>query len=244
MDTLKFLALATALAACTQTPSSPTPSTAPQPASAPEVPATTATTPKPRMKASATTAAANLGTRPEGVGIAVGQPMPDAEVLDLKGAKVRLASFAKADTALLVVFYRGGWCPYCNFEIHDLTTAFPEFQKRHVLPVAISVDKPEKAAETRATYEIPFPVLSDSDLAAHEAFKVMHTASTAEVLAMRAFGIDVEAASGRDHHRFAVPALFLVDRTGVVRWSHADLDYKTRPTAAQLIEVINGFDPL
>lgn len=193
----------------------------------------------PRKKAFTPTAAESLGTRPEGIGVEVGAAMPDASLRDLKGKAVRLSSFSAPGQSLLVVFYRGGWCPYCNFEIHDLTATFPEFKKRHVLPVAISVDRPEKAAETRATYDIPFPVLSDSDLAAHDAFKVVHTATTAEVLALRAFDIDVEAASGKDHHRFAVPALFLIDATGVVRWSHADLDYKTRPTAAQLVAVID-----
>jgi peroxiredoxin len=196
----------------------------------------------PREKAFSPTSDEALGTLPEGIGLAVGASMPDAALHDIKGNPVSLSKLREGGKSLLIVFYRGGWCPYCNFEIHDLTTAFPELQKRGVVPVAISVDKPEKAAETQASYRIPFPVLSDPDLVAHTAFSVIHTADAAEVERLRGFNIDIEGASGRTHHRFAVPALFLIDATGTVRWSHADLDYKTRPTSAQLLEVIDELD--
>jgi peroxiredoxin len=51
-------------------------------------------------------------------------------------------------------------------------------------------------------------------------------------------GLDLEAASGRDHHMIAVPAVFIVDRAGIIRWAHADADYKTRPTPEQLLRAV------
>jgi peroxiredoxin len=142
--------------------------------------------------------------------------------------------------SVLLVFYRGGWCPYCNFQIHELTAAYPEYQKRGVTPVAISVDKQDEAAKAEATYTIPFPLLSDPDLAAHKAFRVIHQADEAEVAKLKGFGIDLEERSGKTHHAFAVPSLFLIDKGGVVRFAHADPEYKVRPRTKQILAAIDA----
>ena len=141
---------------------------------------------------------------------------------------------------IMLVFYRGGWCPYCNAQIHDLTKAFPEYQKRGVRPVVISVDRAEESAKTKATYTIPFPVLSDPDLVAHRAYRVLHKADQAEFERLKSFGIDLERSSGREHHVVAVPTIFVIDQKGVVRWAHADADYTTRPSTAQVLTAIDG----
>jgi peroxiredoxin len=235
------LALLTAVLAtsCTDpSPKKPTPTASAAPSAAPAA-STSATAMKPRMKEIAAPPEARVGTLPPDIGVAVGQPAPDASLHDSGGAGVRLADlFSKG--AVLLVFYRGGWCPFCNFQIHELTEAYPEYQKRGVTPVAISVDKQEEGAKTRATYTIPFPVLSDPDLVAHKAYRVLHHADDAEVQRLKGFGIDLEKSSGRDHHTFAVPALFLVDKTGKVRWAHADVDYKTRPRTKQILAAIDA----
>jgi hypothetical protein len=62
---------------------------------------------------------------------AVGQKVPDAHARDLDGKDVTLSSLYTKGPVLLA-FYRGGWCPYCNSEIHALTTAYPDYQKRGV----------------------------------------------------------------------------------------------------------------
>jgi|CXWL01.1.fsa_nt_gi peroxiredoxin len=181
---------------------------------------------------------ARTGVLPAGIGIAPGSPAPDATVRDAEGREVSLASLSK-DGPIMVVFYRGGWCPYCNAQIHDLTRAFPDYQKRGVRPVVISVDQAKESARTQATYSIPFPVLSDPDLAAHRAFRVLHQADTAEFARLKSYGIDLENASGRMHHVIAVPSIFIIDKAGVVRWAHAESDYTKRPSNAQLLAAID-----
>lgn len=191
-----------------------------------------------KEKEYAATAAERLGKLPEGFGVPVGQQAPDFTVESSDGQRVSLRELT-AKGPVLLAFYRGGWCPFCSFQIRELVKAFPEYRQRGVTPVAISVDRVEEAARTGATYEIPFPVLSDPDLAAHAAFRVLHTADDAEVERLRGFGMDIEKVSGRKHHQFAVPSLFLVDTTGRVRWAHADPDYKTRPRTPQILAAID-----
>lgn len=195
----------------------------------------------PRSRAHAFTPESGLGTLPPGTGVRAGEKAPDARLRSADGREVSLHDLTRGGAALLV-FYRGGWCPYCNFQIRQLTEAYPELRRRGVTPVAISVDRVQEAARTQATYEIPFPVLSDPDLAAHRAYRVLHQADAAEVARLGAAGIDLEKASGRAHHVIAVPAAFVIDRDGVVRWAHADPDYKVRPSPAQLLAAIDALE--
>ena len=178
-----------------------------------------------------------LGQRPDGVALAPGEEFEAVSVENAQGESVDLHELA-AEHPLLVFFYRGGWCPFCNTQIRDLTLANEGFSSHGVLPVAISVDQMGEAARTQEAYEIPFPVLADPDLKAHEAFQVIYEADDEEVERLASMGIDLEASSGREHNSFAVPAVFLVSQGGEILWSHADLDYRKRPTPQQLLTVI------
>lgn len=199
----------------------------------------------PRTKQHEATPRDRVGTLPEGVGVAVGEAAPDARLTGLDGATVHLAELYAAGPAL-VVFYRGGWCPYCNFQVRELVTRRADLAARGLTPVLISVDRVEEAARTGAAYEIPFPVLSDPDLVAHRAFRVTHEVDEETRARYRGFGIDLERASGRDHHTIAIPSVFAVDAEGHVRFAHADRDYRTRPTVDQLLVALDaaGFRPL
>ena len=180
-----------------------------------------------------------IGVLAPGTGIPIGQKVPDVHARDLDGKDVSLSSLYSKGPILLA-FYRGGWCPYCSSENHALATAFPEYQKRGVTPVTVSVDKPDAEAKTKATYAIPFPVLSDSDATMIEAFHVVNKVGDQTLAKMKGFGVDLESYSGKTHHEIAIPSLFLIDRTGVVRWAHSDPDIKVRPSTAQILAAIDA----
>lgn len=193
----------------------------------------------PTPKETTAPAADRVGTLAAGTGIPVGQKVPDGRVLGLDGKPVALSSlYAKGP--ILLVFYRGGWCPYCNFQIREMTTAFSEYHKRGVTPVAVSVERPEEGAATRATYAVPFPILSDADLALIEPFHVVNQVEGKQLEMLGKYGIDLEGASGRTHHVIAIPSLFLIDRGGVVRWAHSDPTYTVRPATAQILAAIDA----
>jgi len=222
---------APAAAAAPASSSGPTAAAAPAPAGSAE------TSPPPKPAPSlAETPADHLGTVPAGLGLKVGAKAPDATLPDITGKAVRLkALYAEGPT--FVVFYRGGWCPFCNLQLHELTTAKPEFDKRGIHLVAISVDKPDEEAKTQAKQGVAFPMLSDSSMTALKAYNVVHRPADAEAKTLAGYGIDLDQYSGQRHHSFAVPALFLVDKSGTIRWEHVDEEFKVRPSARQMLEV-------
>jgi peroxiredoxin len=233
------LLLLIAVAACKEKSDPPSGEMAPKvatPAAAPATPPAGTAADKPAGPTLGITPDEKLGTAPDGFGLEVGAKAPEGELPDVTGAAQKLADlYAQGPT--FIVFYRGGWCPFCNVQLHELTVAKPEFDKRGVKLVAISVDQPSEEAKTQAQHGVAFPMLSDSKLTIHRAFKVVHVPSSDEAKALAGYGIDLAKHAGESHGSFAVPAVFMVDRLGVVRFAHVDEDYKVRPSIQQLLAV-------
>ena len=104
--------------------------------------------------------------------------------------------------------------------------------------MGISVDAPENARVTKDALKVPFPLLSDSDLKAHKAFRVLNRLDDATMAKYNEWHLDVEGWSERRHHTVAVPAMFLIDEHQIIRFAHADRDYKTRPDMDQLLRIL------
>jgi peroxiredoxin len=225
------------LASCAQPPAMPPHAAADGARHPPAASSMPATPPAPQFALTPTPAAA-LGTAPAGLGLAAGQEAPDATLVDITGRSQNLkALYGSGPT--LVMFYRGGWCPFCNLQLHEFAEAKAGFERRGVQIVAISVDQPSAEAKTQAQHGVPFPMLSDSRLDAHRAFRVVHVPAAAERDKLAGYGIDLAAYSGQMHGSFAVPAMFVIDRGGMVRFAHVDEDYKTRPSAEQMLAVVD-----
>ena len=102
--------------------------------------------------------------------------------------------------------------------------------------VALSADRPEKMVKSLEVKDLGYALYSDASLDAARAFGIAFEVGAATRLAMRGFGIDLEDASGRDHHQLPVPSVFLVEQGGAIRWVYSNPDYKVRPENAALLE--------
>ena len=180
-----------------------------------------------------------LGSRYNELGLAPGTQLADVTVLNIDGEVVALNKLW-ADQPLMLVFYRGGWCPYCNAQIHELSQRYPEFKNRGVEIAVVSADKPDAASLVKSSYEIPFPVLSDQDLAAHQAFNVTLTLDADYIARVRdKFGINFSQWSGREHGSIAAASSFLIGVDGTVQWGTVLESYRSRPTPDQLLAAID-----
>lgn len=187
-------------------------------------------------KKKATKAPKTAGTLAAGIGLSPGTAVPALEAQDLTGQTVALDTlFAEGPT--LLVFYRGGWCPYCNHQLYSLAGAHPDFAEAGVRIAVISVDTPDQASLTHAEWTLPFPALSDSGLAVHEAFQVVFQLDEKTQAKYAQWGLDLEGHSGRTDGKIAVPAMFLV-KDGKVAWAHTDPDYKVRPSPEQVLAAL------
>jgi peroxiredoxin len=102
--------------------------------------------------------------------------------------------------------------------------------------LAISPDRPAELAKTLDKQELAYELLSDSDVSLARAFGLIFHVDDPTVEKYRGFGIDLEQASGRDHHMLPVPAVYIVDQAGVIRFAHWNPDYKTRLAPEDLLK--------
>jgi peroxiredoxin len=194
--------------------------------------------PTTRIRMAQVTRAEKLGTTPEGLGVAKGDPIPSGKAMTVDGKEVELRTLLNGKRAM-VVFYRGGWCPFCNYQLRQLTRTHKQFEERRVAIVAISVDSPANASQSKTYHGTSLTLLSDSDLSLHRAFNVTNQVDNAAFERLVGKGINLERQSGKQHHTIAVPSIFLVDEKGTVRWRHVDPDFKSRPTPEQLLIAID-----
>jgi len=169
----------------------------------------------------------------------VGERAPDAALRRPDGQTVRLGSLLATKPSILI-FYRGGWCPYCNTHLGQIAEAEAELVKRGYQVLAISPDRPESLRATLDKGDYKYQLLSDSDMTLTKAFGLAFQVDDPTVEQYHGFGIDLDAASGRSHHLLPVPAVYIVDRQGVIRFAHWDPDYKKRLGPQELLSAASG----
>ncbi|MEM9172741.1 MAG: peroxiredoxin-like family protein [Pseudomonadota bacterium] len=162
----------------------------------------------------------------------VGDDAPTFTALDPNGAPVE---FSAEGNRSLLIFYRGGWCPYCNRHLQALRDVVPTLASAGVDVLFLSADRPEKLAESLSEQNLDYRLLSDASMAVSRAYGVAFRVDDETVEKYKGFGIDLEAASGYTHHQLPVPAVYLVDADGMIEFVHTNADYRVRLSADALL---------
>ena len=133
-----------------------------------------------------------------------------------------------AEKVVVLNFYRGGWCPYCNLELRALQSALPALRAAGAELVAVSPELPDRAADTQARHSLEFDVLSDVGNRVAEQFGLVFELPEALRPIYRDLGIDLPAYNGDDRFRLPVPASYVIGRDGVIRHDFVNADYTRR----------------
>lgn len=157
----------------------------------------------------------------------LGMRMPDFELPDATGKLVR-SSALRAQGPLLVSFYRGHWCPYCNLALKALQERLTDIHALGAQFVAISPQTPDHSLNTQQKHELKYPVLSDVGNKVAKQFGLVYTLDASLKPIYQAFGIDLVAHNGDSHFELPIPATYLVAEDGMVLKSFLDVDYRKR----------------
>lgn len=157
----------------------------------------------------------------------VGTPVPAVELKAVDGKDTDLRAALDGKPALLV-FYRGGWCPYCSMQLGELRHLEDDLLKMGVRIIAISPDRPAALRETLDGSALKYTLLSDSSAKAIQAFGIAYKVDDETIQRYLGFGVDLEKASGSDHHALPAPGVFLIDKEGVIQFSYVNPDYRIR----------------
>ncbi|KAI1187580.1 AhpC-TSA-domain-containing protein [Nemania serpens] len=170
--------------------------------------------------------------------IQVGDRLPEFAMTDATGNEVTSASLL-AKGPLLITFYRGEWCPFCNIAIAFLQKHLPEFRARGVTLVAISPELPNNNMTATEKHALEFPVLTDLHNAFARKLGIVYDQSSAKDL-HQSIGLDLSERNGDGSWEVPIPATLLVDKDGVVRNTAIDPDWKLRLDPKEALEWIDA----
>lgn len=164
----------------------------------------------------------------------IGSNVPKATVKTIDGKPVELEELVNR-TPTVIIFYRGGWCPYCTRHLAGLAEIEPELKSRGYQILALSADDAAHAAATETDVPLGYQLLADSKMEAAKGFGVAFKVDAPTLEKLASYKIDIEEASGETHQLLPVPAVFLTDKAGTITYRHFEPDYKQRLSTKELL---------
>ena len=167
----------------------------------------------------------------------VGDRAPSLSLPDAKGEQVSLKHLLEQGP-VVAIFYRGGWCPYCNLELRAWQAHLAELNSLGATLVAISPQTPDNSLSTTEKNALAFPVLSDSDLVAARGFGIAFTLPPELVDLYSSVGNNLPELNGNGQWVLPVPATFVIDKSGVIQFAHVEADYRERAEPGDVLAII------
>jgi peroxiredoxin len=152
----------------------------------------------------------------KGVKLQVGKAPPDFSLQSIEGSQVVLSELR--GRGVMLIFYRGYWCPFCIGHLEDIQSILPELDEKGIQVIAISPDDIDGLKSMAKRLDNPYWFLSDPKLEVIERYGI------------------------RKDEKLPHPAVVLIDKKGLVQWFYVGENFKQRPSASQLRTVIENLD--
>ncbi|VAW53694.1 AhpC/Tsa family protein GSU0066 [hydrothermal vent metagenome] len=159
--------------------------------------------------------------------IKVGDTFPTFSLANANESAVSLSTLLK-DGPLVISFYRGAWCPYCNLEINALQNHLTDIQATGAQLVAISPQTPDKSNDQVSASKLTFDVLSDTDNQLAKQCGLVFTLPESLRPIYADWQLDIPGHNGDDTFELPMPATFIIGTDGLVKYAFIDMDYTKR----------------
>jgi peroxiredoxin len=174
----------------------------------------------------------------------VGEKLPAATLRNESGEPVAIKDLIIGKKPAVLVFYRGGWCPFCTKHLSALAEIQDQIIESGYRLIGISPDQPSKLKTTPGYDKLKYTLLSDSDMELSSALGISFRLDDETFTKYKEkYNIDIEADSGKDHHLLPHPSVFVIDRKGEIRFAHVNPDYKHRLDPEKLLLVLKSHKP-
>lgn len=156
-----------------------------------------------------------------------GDPFPAIVLSDHLDRQVDIGALAQTQP-LVITFYRGGWCPYCNLELRAYQKILPDIERRGARLIAVSPEAPDNTLSTSEKNALSFSVLSDVGGKLADALGIRFQLTEAVKAYFIKAGHDLPARNGEDGWSLPIPATYVIERGGRISLAHVDPDYRKR----------------
>ncbi|MBQ4914237.1 AhpC/TSA family protein [Maribacter sp. MMG018] len=168
----------------------------------------------------------------------VGDKAPDFTLKNALDEPVGLYEELK-NGPVVVTWYRGGWCPYCNITLHYLQDKLPEFKNAGATLIAITPELPDNSLSTSEKHNLEFTVLSDVGNNVAKAYGVVFKL-TDEVASIYEEAFGLHGVNGDDSNELPLAATYVIDTDGIVQYAFLDADYRKRAEVSEVLAALNN----
>lgn len=189
---------------------------------------------KNRIYADGITSVANSGVLDNALN--VGDKAPNFTLQNALNKSVSLYKELENGPVVLT-WYRGGWCPYCNITLHYLQEKLPEFQKAGATLIALTPELPDNSLSTSEKNQLEFTVLSDVGNTIGKEYGVVYQL-TDDVAAIYEAGFGLSKTNGDASNQLPLAATYVIDRHGIIQYAFLDADYKERAEPSDIIDAL------
>ncbi|MFP3363125.1 peroxiredoxin-like family protein [Pseudoalteromonas sp. SIMBA_148] len=168
----------------------------------------------------------------------IGQKVENFSLANHNGENIELADLLKKGP-VIISFYRGGWCPYCNLELKALNDHLPQFKTQSAQLIAISPQLPDETLSTAQKNDLEFDVLCDVSNKVAEQFGLLFTLDERIQALYTQFGIDFEHYYGDKSFKLPLPATYVINQEGAITYAFLSEDYTLR---AEPIDVMTALE--
>ena len=165
-----------------------------------------------------------------------GDTAPMFELPDAHGNSVKFADVL-ANGPAIVCFYRGSWCPFCNLELRAYQRELASMEDAGVTLVAISPNTPDESLGLIDKNELTYPVLSDAENTVAKQFNLVYTMEESLVEYYTNHDRNIAAMNGSEVWELPVPATYVVDRDGTIRFAFVNLNHRERAEPSEVVAI-------
>lgn len=175
----------------------------------------------------------NAQTKP--AGLQVNDKAPEFTAKDQNDKVISLKDKLK-DGKVVLIFYRGQWCPYCNKELTHMEDSLSLITSKGATVIAITPEQPANVEKTIGKTKATYSILTDDKLKIMKDYDVAYAVDPAMIEKYKSFGIDFSSANGDNGANLPVPAVYIIDKKGNITYRYFDADYTKRPSILEISE--------
>jgi peroxiredoxin len=171
--------------------------------------------------------------KPEG--LKLGDTAPDINAIDQDGKKVLLNELLKKGD-VVVIFYRGQWCPFCSKQLSKVNDSLSFVNAKGASVIAVTPETADNIKKTIEKTEASYSIIGDKNMDIMKSYKVNFGVDEKTVEKYKTYGIDFDKANGTNGANLPVPATYIIGKEGKIKYVFFNPDYRQRPSVKEILE--------
>ena len=171
-------------------------------------------------------------------GLKDGAAAPEFVAADNAGKTLDLKALLKSHKAVVLFFYRGQWCPYCNKQIKQLQDSLQLLTAKGAYVIGVTPETSDNISKTVDKTHASFSIVQDNGYKIMKAYQVNYVVDDVLLGKLKNYGVDLEKNNGNTDHVLPVPATYVIDNTGKIIFVHFDKNYTKRASVSSILNIL------